>query len=65
LAGRFADLAPGQYCLGLDADSVLDPGFPLTFNTPVNGAPEPSSLVPLFIALGMIGFLRRAKLGGN
>jgi hypothetical protein len=57
-----ANLAPGQYCIGLDANSLLDPTFALTFNTPVTGTPEPSSLVPLLIALGMIGLLRRAKL---
>ena len=57
-----ANLAPGKYCIGLDANSLADPGFALTFNSPVSGVPEPSALIPLSVALGMTGLLRHAKL---
>lgn len=53
-------LAPGLYCIGIDATSPNDPPFSLTFNTPVVGAqtPEPSVLVLLSIGFGMIGAWR-------
>ena len=53
-----ANLAPGQYCIGLDANNLNDPAFALTFNTPVAGVPEPSGFVLLWVGLGMIGVLR-------
>jgi hypothetical protein len=57
-----ANLAPGQYCIGIENNGIPDPGFAMTFNTPVSGVvPEPSSLIPLSLALGIIGFIRRAK----
>lgn len=56
-----ANLAPGQYCIGIDANSANDPNFSLTFNTPVSGAPEPSGFILLSAGLGMIGVLRRAR----
>jgi len=48
------NLAAGQYCIGLLANSPNDPTFTLTFNTPVQGAipctltviPAPASLPP-------------------
>jgi len=58
------DLAPGQYCIGIDANSANDPNFSLTFNTPVSGpsaVPEPSSFVLLSITLGMIVAFHRVK----
>jgi hypothetical protein len=55
-------LAPGQYCIGLDANNANDPNFSLTFNTPVSGSPEPSGFVLLSAGLGVIGVLR-AKRG--
>jgi hypothetical protein len=58
-----ANLAPGQYCIGLDANNPNDPAFALTFNTPVSGVPEPSGFVLLSAALGMIGVVRHAKRG--
>lgn len=51
------DLAPGQYCIGLDANNVNDPAFTLMFNTPVNGVPEPTSGLLLSTGLGF-GLLR-------
>lgn len=57
-----ANLAPGQYCIGIETSSLTDPGFAMTFNTPVSGVPEPSVLIPLSVAFGMIGLLRHAKL---
>ena len=58
-----ANLAPGQYCIGIDANSANDPNFSLTFNTPVSGVvPEPSGFLLLSAGLGMIGVLR-AKRG--
>jgi hypothetical protein len=58
-----ADLAPGQYCIGLNANNANDPAFTLTFNTPVGAAatPEPSGVILLSLGLGMIGVLRLAK----
>jgi len=53
-----ANLAAGQYCIGISTNSLNDPAFGLTFNTPVtgipaaSGVPEPSGLV-----LPSIGFM--------
>ncbi|MGD0297805.1 MAG: hypothetical protein ABSE86_11870 [Bryobacteraceae bacterium] len=61
-----ADLPAGQYCIGIAATSPNDPGFALTFNTPVTGTgtPEPSGLVfMLSIGLGMMGVVRLVKRG--
>ena len=56
------DLAPGFYCIGIDANDASDPSFSLTFNTPVSGAPEPASFALLLSAgLGMIGARRLTK----
>jgi hypothetical protein len=52
-----ANLAPGQYCIGIDANNSSDPTFALTFNTPVSGVPEPSGFVLLSIGLGLMGVL--------
>jgi hypothetical protein len=51
-----ANLAAGQYCIGIDANNSNDPAFALTFNTPVEGVatPEPSTVVLLSAGLGMI-----------
>jgi len=62
------NLAPGQYCIGIDGTALGDPGFTLKFNTPVDGAtPEPFTLASLSLGLGLIGVLRfarrRRKLG--
>ena len=32
------NLAPGSYCIGIDANNSNDPSFAITFNTPVDGA---------------------------
>jgi hypothetical protein len=56
-----ANLAPGQYCIGINANNANDPNFSLTFTTPVSGAPEPSGFALLFVGLATIGVLRRAK----
>ena len=54
-----ANLAAGQYCIGLDANNINDPGFVLAFTTPVTGqTPEPSGFVLLSTGLGMISALR-------
>ena len=56
-----ADLAPGQYCIGINSDNANDPAFELTFTTPVDVAtPEPSGFVLFSAGLGMIGILRFA-----
>lgn len=55
-----ASLAPGTYCIGIDANNSNDPAFSLTFNTPVQGAatPEPSTFVLLSAGLGMLTVFR-------
>jgi hypothetical protein len=59
-------LAPGQYCIGLNANYADDPAFALTFNTPVTDqAPEPSGIALLPIGLGMVGLLRARKRRGE
>ena len=62
-----ANLAAGQYCIGINTNSQTDPAFLLTFNTPVTpvtGAaqtPEPSGFVLLSIGLLMIGWRLLAR----
>ena len=54
-----ANLAAGQYCIGIDANNPTDPNFTLTFNTPVTSqAPEPTGLVLFSIGAGMLAALR-------
>ena len=53
-----ANLAAGQYCIGVDANNANDPAFALTFNTPVSGVPEPSAFALLAVGFGMISVLR-------
>jgi len=55
-------LAPGQYCIGIDADNANDPNFALTFNTPLSSGPEPSGFALISVGLG-VGVLRHAKRG--
>lgn len=58
-----ASQAAGDYCIGVDANNSSDPGFTLTFTTPVSSfaSPEPSSFILFPAGLGMIGFLRYAR----
>jgi hypothetical protein len=60
-----ANLPAGQYCVGIDANNSNDPGFALTFNTPVNAAPEPSTLVLLSAGLGIAVLYRKSKGAGR
>jgi hypothetical protein len=53
------NLAPGEYCIGFDANNPNDPNFAVTFNTPVGAVPEPSAFVLLLLGLATIGALRR------
>src|SRR5579885_2884791 len=55
------DLAPGQYCIGLDANSANDPNFKLTFDTPVSPVPEPGTFVLLSGGVAAIALVRRRK----
>lgn len=49
------NLAPGQYCIGIDATSPNDPAFTLTFNTPVQGTvPEPSTLILVSVSFTLM-----------
>jgi hypothetical protein len=56
-----ANLPAGQYCIGLDANSAIDPSFSLTFNTPVNATPEPSAFLLLLGGLAVIAVAGRAN----
>jgi hypothetical protein len=49
------NLAPGQYCIGLDANSPNDPAFSIIFNTPVEGVPEPTTYWLLAVGIATIG----------
>lgn len=65
--GNNAALTSGTYCIGIDANSVNDPGFTITFNTPVEStapiAPEPSTVALLLGGAGIISVLRAKKRG--
>jgi hypothetical protein len=54
------NLAPGTYCLGLNANNPNDPAFTFTFNTalPAN-TPEPASIVMLPLGLCLVACLRK------
>jgi hypothetical protein len=54
------NLAAGEYCIGIDADSAVDPTFSLTFDTPVSSSPEPSTFVLLSGGLVLAAIARRA-----
>jgi hypothetical protein len=58
-AGLSANLAPGKYCIGLTATSAYDPAFTLTFNTPVNAAPEPNTAATLSAGLAVAAAVGR------
>jgi len=55
------NLAAGQYCIGLDANSSNDPNFTLTFNTPVQGVPEPATFTFFLSGLAVIGVVFRRR----
>lgn len=66
-----ANLAAGQYCIGIDTTSTMDPAFALIFNTPVSssssapsGVPEPSGFVSLSIGLLVISCRLLARRSG-
>lgn len=53
-----ANLAAGEYCIGIETDSSIDPAFALTFNTPVTGSSTPSAVPePSGFVLAAIGSL--------
>jgi hypothetical protein len=56
-----SNLARGNYCIGLDANSLSDPHFALVFNTPVSGVPEPSVFGLLSAGIGILGMVRRSR----
>ena len=55
------NLAPGQYCVGLNASDLADPDFKLTFNAPISSAPEPTSIGLVLAGLAAIGLRRVAR----
>lgn len=58
-----ANLAPGQYCIGINTNSTIDPAFAITFNTPVTGSSTPSSVPEpsgfLLLSSGLLVLSRR------
>jgi hypothetical protein len=54
-------LPAGQYCIGIGSDTPLDPAFTLTFHTPIQATPEPSTIVLLSIAVAAVGMRYRIK----
>lgn len=60
---QIADLAPGEYCIGLEAESTSDPTFTLTFSTPLPAeTPEPSGMVLVPIGLMTMGVFYRCRV---
>jgi hypothetical protein len=55
-----ADLPPGEYCIGLNANSANDPNFSLTFSSPVGNTPEPSTFMLLLGGLVVMASASRA-----
>jgi hypothetical protein len=59
------NLAPGQYCIGLNANDPNDPLFSIAFNTAVEGVPEPATFALLLSGLMLISLrimtMRRAE----
>jgi hypothetical protein len=57
-----ANLAAGQFCIGIQSGSATDPYFALSFDTPVAGqVPEPSGFVLLSAGLAAMCVFRRRK----
>ena len=53
-----ANLASGQYCIGISTNSMMDPPFAMVFNTPVTSSSAPSSVPePSGLALLSTGLL--------
>ena len=50
-------LASGTYTIGIDATNQPDPPFSITFDTPVNGVPEP--VTSTLLLTGLFGFSAR------
>ena len=61
------DLSPGQYIIGVTADSPNDPMFTLDFNTPVEstlGVPESATWTLLVSGFGLLGAGLRTRRRG-
>jgi hypothetical protein len=56
-----ANLAPGNYCIGIAANSPNDPNFSINFATPLDSVPEPSGFLLLSIGLGMASLFRLTR----
>jgi hypothetical protein len=56
------NLAPGQYCVGLNASDLADPDFKLTFDTPISSTPEPASVGLVLAGLAAILGIRLKSL---
>jgi hypothetical protein len=63
------NLAPGQYCVGIEANNSVDPAFAIAFNTPVEATlPEPATLGLLSVGLAILGvrsFMGRKSKGAG
>jgi hypothetical protein len=60
-----ANLAPGTYCIGLNANNSNDPPFAITFTTPVDGVPEPGTIGMTLLGLAACYLAARRKRLAN
>jgi hypothetical protein len=56
-----ANLAPGEYCIGIETTGGGDPNYFINFSTPVISTPEPSSFLLLPAGLGLIALRHRRR----
>jgi hypothetical protein len=54
-------LSAGNYCLGIDQTAGSDPGYTMTFATPLSAAPEPAAFLLVGGGLAVLWSIRRQR----